>query len=163
MKKLKAFTITETLVVALLTVVTVGLAMTAWQIMQQQYLQYGSETEQALQLGQLRMLLERDFTQARMVRREGKGLRFGYAHHQVLYRFGEGQIARQLEGSNRSDVFPFPVNGWEAYFQHLPIELGTTDFIRLQTRLFERPVTLVFSKQYSSEELMNLDHATQIR
>ena len=51
MKKIKAFTITELMVVALLTVVTVALAMTAWQIMQQQYLQYGSDSEKALQLG----------------------------------------------------------------------------------------------------------------
>ena len=163
MRKLKAFTITELMVVALLTIVTAGLAMTAWQIMQQQYLQYGSETEQALQLGQLRMLLERDFTQARTVVKEKSTLRFTYPQHQIIYRFENKKVARHLEGSQRSDSFPFRVENWEAYFQKLPVDLGTTDFVRLQTRLFEQPVSLVFSKTYSSDELMNLNHVSQNR
>ena len=159
MKRLRAFTLVEVMVVSLLTVVTVGLAMTAWHLMEQQYIQYGKETGDALQLGQLQMLLEKDFMQSKLVTKEDFGLRFSYPQFELRYEFREDRIVRKLaEEGSREDVFRFGVTGWEAYFRQVPIEAGTTDYLKLSTTMLEQPVSLAFSKTYSAQELINSSH-----
>ncbi len=159
MKRLPGFTIVEVMVVALLSVVTVGLAMAAWRLMEQQYFQYSQETGDALQLGQLQMLLERDFMQSKLVTREDYGLRFSYPGFELLYEFQADRIVRKLAEGGREDVFQFPPSALEAYFQQVPAEVGTVDYFKFSTQLLEKPVTLAFSKTYSAQELMPTSYA----
>ncbi len=155
MTRLPAFTIMEVMVTALLSVITVGIALSAWQIIERQFSQYSQETEEALSVGQLNMLLQRDFLQCSQAVREEDALRFSFPAYEVLYLLEAERIVRKLaNGDGRDDVFNFAPVVWSTAFRGQEVLAGPIDFAAIQVLWFEKPMDMAFSRTYSAKELM---------
>ncbi|MBI1227722.1 MAG: hypothetical protein GC192_20985 [Bacteroidetes bacterium] len=155
---LPAFTIIEVMVVAALSMLTMLAALAAWQVIERQLHSYQQETDEAIHLRQLQVLLEHDFLKASLVVKEDSSLVFRYPNYDVSYSMEEQQITRKIniEGS-RDEVFLFPVTSWKISRRGEPVDIGIADAAQITSSLLGQPTTLVLRKTYSAKEILQFD------
>lgn len=153
--KLKAFTITELMVVSVLSTICAGAVFSGLEVIQQQYFFYEKETEQLLEVGELERQLEMDMMDAYSISREVEGLRMEMENYDVFYSIKEEEISRTviLEGV-RKKSFPFRVKNIRSHFESEQIDIGVLDYLELEIEVEALPVVFAIQKTYSAKQKM---------
>lgn len=161
-RSLPAFTIMELMVVALLSVILVSTALTAFRLIESQYIDYLASTEESLDLQQLHRLLLEDAQSAQTISREATQLVFQFPTHQLQYQFTTDQTIRQVLISGvRADTFAIGGIFGAMQWQGIPQTKGPIDQLQisLKTKTQSHPVLL--NKLYSAEERMRSQLSAQ--
>ncbi len=153
--KLKAFTITELMVVSVLGTICAGAVFTGFEVIQQQYFSYEKETAQMLALGELERQLETDVMDAYRITREPKGLKMEMVDYAIFYTFQADKIFRSSSiAGHRKKEFPFPVKNIRSHFELEAIDIGLLDFIEIEVEVEALPVVFALHKMYSAKQKM---------
>ena len=95
MRKIRAFTIIELVVVMILSSIIIGIIYSAYQIVNSQYGNYIKANKQITSEAVLTMLLNKDFAAAHFIKKEGERIFFFDIENKVKsYHFGDDFIVR---------------------------------------------------------------------
>ncbi len=128
-RKLKAFTLSEMLVVLLLTVIVVGLAFSILNIVQRQMNLTRENYEKGTEVHQLRQALWHDFRtfQNSVFFEEGQKLVFENELGSIQYRLLENQLIRE------NDTFNIELGQKRFYFDGIEVPEGKINALELLT------------------------------
>jgi len=158
--KFPAFTIMELMVVSVLTAILVGGAMTAFQLIDQQFRNYHRQSSASLDYSALHALMQEDISEA--IQLEvfgGEELLLTGRDYDLQYHFESGRIIRQaLLPEVRPDTFALQLKQVHYAFRGQKQYEGPVDHIQyeLQDGLFTYPFT--FHKHYSAADLIKLSY-----
>lgn len=154
-KKLQAFTITELMVVMLISTITITAAFSAYSIIDKQFRAYGKDNEKALNLSTIKGLLSDDFLLAKEVQGNKNGIRFQMDNDSIIYAIHGNYIVRKNSILNtRNDTFAIKIEDSVFRLNNTEVENGLIDFAAFKIRLTPKMVSnLSFSKRYSSADL----------
>ena len=154
-KKIKAFTIIELVVVMILTAIIVGIVYSAYSIVGNQYSSYKKISVQNSRVALLSMLLSKDFTTAHYIKNGNEELFFYDKEDNIIrYGFDENYITRS--GNSITDTFPVNTLNIEMKFlnQEQIIPNGLVDELYFESLIFKKQQLFHFKKQYGADVLM---------
>lgn len=127
--KLKAFTLSEMIVVLLVTTIVVGMAFAVLRLVQGQMQGIGADYEKNTEMNLLRQSLWVDFNCFNKIRLDPSKevLTFFNELEEVTYEFKNGQIIKQ------KDTFNIKLYTTKFYFDNTPRTFGEIDAIDLQS------------------------------
>lgn len=154
-KKVKAFTIIELVVVMILTAIIVGIVYSAYSIVGNQYYVYKKTGTQNSQVALLSMLLNKDFTSSHFIK-YGNDELFFYSKEDnfIHYVFEENYITRN--SNSVTDTFPInPLNIQMKFLQELQlVHNSLVDELYFEAVIFNQQQLFHFKKQYAADVLM---------
>lgn len=148
--KIKAFTLSEMLVVLLLTVIVVGLAFAILNLVQRQMLGIQKAYDNKTENNQLKQALWIDFnsySQIQWISESGE-LKFDGELKQTAYSFKQGYILKDR------DTFYTDLIIKELYFKGSKVDEGSIDALELSISSNEGNAGLFFFKKNSAENFM---------
>lgn len=161
-KRLDAFTITELLVVTLLTLVTVVAAFRIIGITNEQYQSYRGDNEVYLKIGQFGTVFNRDFNQAIVIEKKGLSLILHFDNHKILYEFDAAHVTRKLLfEAGREEIFDLTEVTLIGFFNQKEIYDGWIDNVSIGFQLEGKKKLLTFFKTCSAKELCAADYANR--
>jgi len=128
--KIKAFTLSEMIVVLILTSIVVGIAFSVLNLVQKQMMGIQRNYTNAMQLNKLETSLWLDFNRYSKITfddRENE-LKFSTAIDSITYQFSDKHIIKGL------DTFPIPLQQKQFYFDGEPTERNQIDAIKLEAQ-----------------------------
>ncbi|OJW17953.1 prepilin-type N-terminal cleavage/methylation domain-containing protein [Mucilaginibacter sp. 44-25] len=158
-KSLKAFTLTEMIVVMLITVVVLGMAYSVFQLVSKTYSNFNGKNGRVNDAERLEEWLRRDCLKASFIYLDHHMLILKNQRDSTRYIFGDSVILRD---KGRVDTFGIKQQNLHAYFQHRAVDtLIRTPVDRFYFSIMldneEIPETVI--KWYSAEQLMELTDA----
>lgn len=150
-KKIKAFTLSEMLVVLLLTVIVVGLAFAILNLVQKQMNSARINYEKGTELNQLRQALWRDFRTYPSIHfsETTQQLQFSNEVDEAYYNFQKTMVIRNI------DTFKVSFAKRKFYFEGEIVKGGTINAIELNTSTENDNQKLVVYQEISPETYMN--------
>lgn len=150
-KKIKAFTLGEMLVVLLLTVIVVGAAFTVLRLVQQQMYGIDKNYERNTELNLLSRSLWIDFNQSDGVWYDHKlnTLHFKNEYAETTYQFAKNQIIKE------TDTFTIQVTQLEFFFNGDAKEQGEIDAMDLIVQKDSVPKRLFVYKTNAATSFLN--------
>jgi len=157
MTKVKAFTVMELLVVAILSVLIAGSAFSVIRILNQQYNDYENDHRISAEIDELYSWMQWDCYSANRMKIQDGSLVFEYPAKDILYKIEKGGISRVLSPLNKILL--------KNSLQHSTIitflkkeekEEGLVDYVQLNFLLFGKKTQLTLRKQYSAKELITI-------
>jgi len=157
-KRLKAFTIMEITVVMLISAIVIGIAYTAFNIINQSYRSFQQKNEHMAELVRLDELLRKDFNRATMISKTTSGIFLKASTDSVTYDFEPNFTVRT---STITDTFKLDVQDILTNFEASPVTVLNP--IAEQNRIDELDFSILFEnekiqynyhKQYSSANLI---------
>jgi uncharacterized protein YqkB len=157
--QLKAFTITELVVASILTAITVVAAFSVFQIINAQYDSHRTDSDYSIEIGQLSILLKRDFEEALKVETNPDEIRLTLYNHKVHYLFKAGTVERIVfQEEEYKQEFRLNFIDIVTSFQNKQRSYGLIDVLTIRIQESEKTITLNFKKQYSSKDLFDMDY-----
>ena len=148
------------MVVSVLTAILVGGAITAFQLIDQQFRNYHRQSTASLDYSALHTLMQEDISNAiQLSVAGGEELLLSGPDYNLYYQFEADRIIRQaLLPDVRPDTFALHVKQVDYAFLGQKQSEGPVDHIRcyLQDGLFTYPFT--FHKHYSADDLIQLSY-----
>lgn len=125
--KIKAFTLSEMIVVLILTSIVVGIAFSVLNLVQKQMMGIQQNYTNATQLHKLETSLSLDFNRYSKITFDDmeNELKFSTAIDSITYQFSDKHIIKGF------DTFPIPLQQKQFYFDGEPKEYGQIDAIKL--------------------------------
>ncbi len=155
--RLSAFTILEVTIAMLLAAITIGIAYTAYTVVGRSYSEYDRRNKKTAEFVLLNKLLKKDIVESEKALQLGEGISLESAQGTIQYAFSPDFITRN-QHELQTDTFYVKNNSLLMTFEDKPTEEGKlTDKVSFIADLEGRSITLIFSKQYSSEELFKQD------
>ena len=154
MRKIKAFTIIELVVVMILSGIIIGIVYSAYQIVNSQYGNYIKANKRITSEAVLTMLLNKDFASAHFIKKEGERIFFFDAENKVnTYRFEDDFIIRNSNAV--VDTFFIPTLNIEMLFlsQAQGSYNGMIDELYFESAAVEGQI-FRFKKLYAADVLM---------
>lgn len=150
-KKLKAFTLSEMLVVLLITSIVVGLAYSVLRLVQNQMHGIGQNYEHNTEFNLLRQSLWVDFnSHNNIIYREQEGmLWFVHEMDTVVYELANDYIRKER------DTFYIRLEEKQAYFQTKPQKLGPIDALELKSTVASGSQRLFVFNRNDAARIMN--------
>ena len=158
-RRLKAYTLTEMIVVMLLTAVVIGMAYSVFQIISKSYTSFNRKNEKVNDAERLEHWLGRDLQRADACLNEKDGLKLLIGLDTVGYTFKDSVVTRT---SLRIDSF-------RVYTANLTLTFGgqmldpkteqPVDQVSFELNLEKQRIPEVFYKLYSAEQLIHITHA----
>jgi len=150
-KKLKAFTLSEMLVVLLVTTIVVGLAYSVLRLIQNQMHGIGQNYEHSTEFNLLRQSLWVDFNSHNNIAyREQEGmLWFVHEMDTVVYELANDFIRKQR------DTFYIQLQDRQAYFRTQPQKLGPIDALELKSTVASGSQRLFVFRRNDAARIMN--------
>lgn len=156
MKRLRAFTLVELLVVMVLSSIFVALAFTMFQIIQQQFVAYGTSGKIALETDNIQRLLHYDFKYAEKIETEPRQLICQHQGYTIHYLFDDNHLIRWKENSNGRDTFNIKTKHLNCFLMGQPVTNSFTDACSITIRYGNDWVTIQPAKTYSAQQLMKI-------
>lgn len=159
-KQLKAFTIAELLVVALLSLLSALAAFSAIANANANFSSYVEESSSSLQKVNAYTLINADNTNCSSVSIQEDVLTFQNPLYQIFYSIDENHIIRySSQASNLRDTILVGFFSWSTFYNNLPVFQGNVDRIEISgfTPNGHEELKFNFSKPYSAQNLMNGD------
>ena len=158
--RISAFTIMELMVVSVLTAILIGGAITAFQLIDQQFRDYHQQSSTSLNYSSLHTLMQEDISEAIQLEViEGQKLLLKKDNYDLQYHFESGRIIRQALLPNvRPDTFALQLKQIYFAFRGRQQSEGPIDLLQceIQDGLFIYPFT--FHKHYSAGDLIHLSY-----
>ena len=154
-RKIRAFTIIELVVVMILSGIIIGIVYSAYQIVSSQYENYRKANNQNTSMAVLTLLLNRDFSTAYSIKKEGERISFFDQENKVCsYAFAEDFIIRSTNAVE--DTFHIHTFNIEVLFLNQPQSsyTGLIDEVYFESMIFEEQQLFRFKKQYAADVLM---------
>jgi len=150
-KKIKAFTISEMLVVLILTAIVVGLAFSVLSLVQKHMASIQKNLNQSTQLNTLETSLWLDFTRYQEVAYNAleNELMLSSELDSTSYRFSENYIIKE------TDTFPIEIKNKEFFFVGEKVGNGKVDAIKIETSKVFQNQQLFIHKQNDASVFMN--------
>lgn len=147
--RIKAFTLSEMMVVLILTSIVVGLAFSVLRLVQKQMTAIQNNYNQSLELNQLETSLWLDFNRYQTIKYNDLEdiLRFKNPTDSIQYQFTEKGVVKNV------DTFHIPFNNKSLFSLGKTVEKGVIDAIKLQTD--KQQILFVF-KSNTAADYMNL-------
>lgn len=136
MKKIKAFTLSELLVVMVVSTIVVSMAFLVLTMVQKQMNKIQGNLEKKKTIESLDKILWQDFNQAKEVFVKGEQLVFEKEEDTLVYHMGEKALIRE------KDSFPILVKNKSFFLDGIKIEKGSIDALKL-----------TFESTYTNQEL----------
>lgn len=136
MKKTKAFTLSELLVVMVVSTIVISMAFLVLSMVQKQMKLIGGNLEKKQTIESLDRILWQDFNESKQVFLEKEQLVFEKEEDTVVYRLKEKNIIRE------KDSFPIQVENKLFFLDGMQIEKGALDALKL-----------AFESTYTNQEL----------
>jgi len=150
-KQIRAFTLSEMLVVLILTVIVVGLAFSVLRLVQKQMYSIQSNFEQSSEINRLEMALQIDFHNYSEIRLESQSdkLKFKTEIDSISYIFSDNTIIRA------KDTFNIAIDKtWFCFNGEAKSEDGLVDAIKLKTSKKTREQSIFVFKQNDASQFM---------
>ena len=150
-KKLMAFTLSEMIVVLLITTIVVGMAFGVLQLVQKQMQGIQGNYERNTELNLLRQSLWIDFNTYERVYYDGK-------QGELLFENPLGQLRYQIEENNvikGRDTFDIKWKSQKFYFENIERSLGEIDAINFETTMEMGNRTLFVYKNNGATTYLN--------
>lgn len=141
--KIKAFTLSEMIVVLILTSIVVGLAFSVLNLVQKHMISIQQNYANTSALNKLETSLWLDINRYSKVEYNNleNELKFATAIDSITYLFSDNHIIKGI------DTFPIPVKQKQFYFDGEHIENGEIDAIKLETnKTFQNQQLFIFKK-----------------
>ncbi|WP_241974259.1 hypothetical protein [Winogradskyella wandonensis] len=151
-KRIQAFTLSEILVVLILTVIVVGLAFSVLSLIQKQMYSIQSNFEQSSEINRLEMALQIDFHSYSEIRLDSQldELKFKTETDSIYYKFSTDNIIRE------KDTFNISIFQKSLFFNGETInDSGLVDAIKLQTSKDTQVQPIFVFKQNDASQFMN--------
>jgi hypothetical protein len=156
MTKIKAYTISEMLVVMLLSAIVISVAYTVLNIFNLQYLNYKNTRDDIYNLDLLDRLMVVDFSNADNIIKDENRYIFNFPARQVTYAFSDSLISRtenQVE-----DRFEFQTKGVSALFFKIEVQpLALVDELRFEIVIKDQNFNFHYQKLYAADVLLNFE------
>ena len=155
--KIKAFTLTELVVVMLISAVVAALSYGGYRIITSQLARYTASGRGLLDHARLHYLLEKDFAQAGQINRRQNGITCTTSEgNSVSYRFLADRIVRKQQ--SLTDTFKTNLWNLELLFEGKAAgDGGLADEIAFQATDEGEPLYFHFTKTYAPDVLMRFD------
>ena len=149
-KKTKAFTLSELLVVLLITVIVAGLAFTTLNLVQKQMRDIRVGFESSSEKGRLKQVLWKDFNSYSRIyfRNDTKQLLCESPRERIVYKFQESWTTREL------DSFKVDTKSITGYFMGKPITSGEVDALEIKLQDPGNKTLLIY-KRNTAESFMD--------
>ena len=150
-KKIQAFTLSEMIVVLILTSIVIGIAFSVLTLVQKHMRSIQNNFSQSTELNKLEQSLWLDFNRYSKINYDEleNELHFSTEIDMVTYKFEEQYIVKDL------DTFQIQLNGKTLFFDGNTTEKGQIDAIKLETsKTFQNQKLFVF-KQNDATLFMN--------
>ncbi|HET6243888.1 MAG: prepilin-type N-terminal cleavage/methylation domain-containing protein [Bacteroidetes bacterium] len=153
-KKVKAFTIIELVVVMILTSIVVGIVYSSYSIVGNQFYMYKKTGIQNSQVALLKMLLNKDFTTSQTIKKGNNELFFYQENNLILYGFGENFITRNSNAVK--DTFAIsPINIDTRFLNQVILNNNDiVDELYFEAEIFKQQQVFQFKKQYAADVLI---------
>jgi len=158
-RRLKAFTLTEMIVVMLLTAVVIGMAYAVFQIISKSYTSFNLKNEKVNDAERLEHWLARDLQRADACLNEEDGLKLLIGVDTVSYTFKDSVVTRT---SLRIDSFRVNTGKLAMMFDGQMLDTKpeqSVDQVSFELTLEKQKIPEVFYKLYSAEQLIHITHA----
>jgi Tfp pilus assembly protein PilE len=154
-KKLPAFTLMEVTISMLIAAIAIAITYTAYRIISNTYVGYTRKQDRVAAFTELDKLLKMDFQNADHLTATEHGIRLQTVSGLIIYQFDSAAIVRN-QFALRLDTFKLPVKLIRYSFeqQEAPTD-QPIDQLDLKLQLEDQDVDLVYTKQYSSQNLFN--------
>lgn len=160
--QLKAFTITELVVASILTAITVVAAFSVFQIINAQYDDHRKNSDYSIKIGQLSLLLKKDFEKAEKAEINPQEIRLTFPNQKIHYLFKAGSIERiVLQQEEYRQVFELDYVDLIASFQNKEKNYGLIDVLTIRIRESKKTIALDLRKLYSSKDLFDMDYGNR--
>ncbi len=158
-RPLAAFTISEMVIVALLSVITVSIGFTALDLIDRQFRDYGSDSQRLLVYSDLTRLLNRDFLLCdRVSARVGSTLDLQYDSMKVSYIQRPDYILRSSSTPGAlTDTFYLEVTEFYPTFEEQLVQVGVVDRLRIETLVDGQSQLLLFQKDYAAADFYEFE------
>lgn len=158
MKKLKAFTVAELLVVAILSLLVASATFSVIRIFNQQYNSYQKDHELAAELDELYTWLQWDcFNSKWMVYQDGR-IYFEFDDKTIFYEFGKNEILRKKQSDDLLlRKFKITYNKIKGYLNEEETQREIIDEFQLNYMFLNKERILKVKKKYSAKELIFID------
>ncbi len=154
--KLKAYTVMELMVVAMLSVLSVIAAINVMALFQQQFFSYEKDTSTALALSDIHVLLQEDFFKANRIERIGDELVFAFAKHQIHYQVTESFIVREIHTTNiKRDTISIQLESMNTFFDENEVVKGPISEANISIQYEDRFFELAFRKELDASKMIN--------
>ncbi|WP_290698296.1 prepilin-type N-terminal cleavage/methylation domain-containing protein [Lacinutrix sp.] len=150
-KKVQAFTLSEMIVVLILTSIVVGLAFSVLGLVQKQMLAIQDNYNKSLELNKLETVLWLDFNRYSKIEYNNleKELKFSTELDSMTYRFLESKVIKE------QDTFAIQLQQKKYYFEGDIISNGQIDALKLETTKDFQNQQLFIFKQNDATVFMN--------
>lgn len=146
-KKIEGFTLSEMLVVIILTAIVVGLAFSVLSLVQRHLYSIQNNYNNTTELNKLETALWIDFNRYSTITYDAyeKELKFVSEIDSVKYQFSQDNL---IKGR---DTFPVPIAIKTLYFDAKTVEKGTVDAIKLEcSKAFQKQTLFIYKKNAAS-------------
>ena len=151
--KLRAYTILEVTVAMLLSAVSIAIAYTAFSILNKSYKGFDSRNKELAEFVLADKLLKRDFSEAKRLTRSETGIIMQLDSGIISYDFNEEYILRDQYGLRTDTLHLATIERRFTFEQEESNVDSLVDKVQLNTVAGKEPVSLVYSKMYSAEDL----------
>lgn len=158
-KSIKAFTLTEMIVVMMITVIVLGMAYTVFQLVAKTYSNFNGKNGRVNDAERLEEWLRRDCLKASFIYLDHHVLILKNSRDSIRYVFADALILRE---KGHVDTFRIRQQNLYAYFQHQAVDTlvrTPVDQLNFSIVLDNEKIPEILTKWYSAEQLMELTDA----
>ncbi|SNR15451.1 PulJ/GspJ family protein [Tenacibaculum jejuense] len=141
MKKINAFTLTELIVVMVISTIVISLAFTALSMVRRQIRSIEKRLYLKEELTQFEKVLTKDFNTYRKIEKQNSFLSFKNALDSVTYKLEENYVLRD------KDSFLLSLKNTSLFLDGIQVKNGVVDAIRFEIEELKNRPTFVFSKK----------------
>lgn len=152
---LKAFTIVELMMAAIVSAITVAAAVSAFEIIDRQFHHFRVENEAALALTQFYTLMQQDFEQAEYIEVKAENILCHGPKHTIFYQLEAQSVQRGVQQADyRIEPFPYRLSDLTFKLRGQARQSGLIDCANFQIVLADGRVKhFSLAKHYSSADL----------
>ena len=156
-RKIKAFTILELVVVMILTSIIVGIVYSAYEVVGKQYNSYKKTNTQNRKVALLNMLLNKDFSTSYFIKYgEDKLLFYDQENKMTSYDFGVEQGITRNSNAVTDTFFIPPLNVEMKFLNQMQqVRNNLVDELYFESIIFGQQQSFHFKKQYAADVLIN--------
>jgi type II secretory pathway component PulJ len=152
-KKVPAFTLMEVTIAMLIAAIAIAITYTAYRIISGTYLNYAKKQDRIAAFTVADKLLKRDFLTADHILRTAEGLDFQSGQGVIKYQFKDTCVLRE-QYALQTDTFKLQVKTIRFTFENETAAEGAeVDRLDYHTRLEGQPISLLYQKTYSAQNL----------
>ena len=159
---MKAFTLLEVIVSLLLSSIIIGMAISSYSMVGQQFRLFDEMTSTNLELLRLHNYIKYDTDKADILYYENNQLickmMEGEQNNNIIYTLNKNSIVRitQMPFQKR-DSIPIIIQNIYPSFKNKSVDYGAIDKILIQIKPYHKTESIIYSKRYSAVQLMKVN------